>query len=169
VDSEGFEAARLWTEKAKGEEKMINEGFPRKKLSWLLFVLYFVAFQIIVLLTNVINHLTILGLAALMVLFMGFYFFIQDSFLSFEYKWIDGELHLERILGRGNHVYLVIPRLQIKTLEAYDRKKRISHTHWFCHRHEKEGLYLLTTTEGKQYVIKPSDALLEAIDAKSLI
>jgi hypothetical protein len=148
---------------------MIVEGFPRRKIQLVPFVLYFIGFQGVIMIMDAFTHLANVGFLLLFVLFIGFYFLIQDSFLSFEYKWMEGTLHLERVIGKGNHVYLVIEKEQIKTFESFDQKVTLKNNHWFCHKHEKEGLYLLTTTEGNRYVLKPSAALKEAICAQPFI
>ncbi len=152
---------------------MIIEGFAKKKLNVFTIFVYILGYQGLVVLINIFNPMTqyasFVGLVLTAALGLSFYLFIQDSFLSFEYKWIDEALHLERILGKGNHVYLVIHKEEISTCESYDLSDKVNHTLWFCHRHEKVGLCLLRTTQGKKYVIKPSDELKEAILAKSTL
>lgn len=148
---------------------MILEGFPQKKLRILPFVLYFMGFQLTILAMNAFVQLSVIGLFLLVILFMGFYSFLRDSFISFEYKWLEGALHLERVLSKGNHVYIVIEKEQIKALSPFDRRVRIGQSCWFCHKSEVDGLYLLTVSDGKQYVFKPSPALKEAICAQSAV
>lgn len=148
---------------------MIVEGFPRRKIRFVPFILYFAGFQLVIMMMDTFKPLAALGFLSLFLLFIGFYFFIQDSFLSFEYKWMEGALHLEQVIGKGNHVYIVLYKEEIKSVEPFDHKVKLKNNHWFCHKHEKEGLYLLTTIDGKQYVIKPSVTLKEAICAQSVI
>lgn len=146
---------------------MIINPIPKKKLNTLPFVLYFFGFQGALILSGELSRWTpyasFIGTGLLIAIGIGFYHFLLDTIVSFEIKWTGKELHLERIMGKGNHVYLVIPVDKLLSFQHYSKQQRVGRNQWFCHRSTKTDVYVLETTEGRRYVLSPSPELLNAL------
>jgi hypothetical protein len=85
---------------------------------------------------------------------------------EYHYRIRDEELVFERVVGRSNHAFIVIPNKDLIGLEPYNTQKIVKRD-FFAHKKKAFVYYVLTFTQHnrqRQIVIMPNDEFVKHLE-----